>query len=239
MNFSKRKKIIILGDSLAMQRTIEGIAYEQTYGYLLKKYFESYYSNYFVIIMAKRANDTMRQSMSDSILYDIKQFKPDIVIIHLGIVDCAPRIFSKIERGIISLLPEYLSYRIINFYSKRRLFFTKYLPKKYVNIKNYEKNMQKILNIIIENKAIPIIINISNPPEKIAYRSYNFLNNVRKYNNILLNLSKNYNCKLINFNKIVEKNPNYLLSDGIHISKKGNQKLANEIIDCVNEIVKN
>jgi len=198
------KKIIILGDSLAMQRPTEGVVYKQTYGYLVKNYFESY-GNYFVIIMAKRANDTNIQSRSDRTLYDIKQFEPDIVIIHLGIVDCAPRIFTKIEREIVGVLPQLLNNKIINFFSKRRLFFTKYFPKKYVNVKSFEKNVQKILNVIHNLQAIPIIVNIAKPPKSVSRRSYNFLHNIEIYNNILLKLSKTNNCRLINFYKIVEK----------------------------------
>jgi len=231
-----RKIILLIGDSLLMPRPNKNITYKDTYGYLIKKYFEN--KKYFVIIIAKRGNNSLRQSLEDEILYGIKQFEPTIAIIHLGIVDCAPRIFTKIEKGILTTLPPMLNSKIINFFSKRRLFFTKYFPKKYVNSVNFKRNIQKFFNTFNELNVIPILINIIEPPEKLCARSYNFLKNVKTYNNILLDLSKKNNCKLLDFNKIVKSKPDYLIDDGIHLSKLGNSELAKEIINCINQINK-
>lgn len=225
-------RIVIIGDSLAMARETEKILLEDTYGYLLKIFLETK-SHTDVFIMARRSNDTSIQSADDHLLYDIKQFLPDIVIIQIGIVDCAPRIFGKIERNIIAHLPASFSAKVINFCSKRRLFLTKYFPKVYVNIKDFETNMRKILDAIKEIKAIPMIVNIAKPGPEILSRSYNSLQNVTDYNEVHHRLCAEYNAEYVDAFNITENDKHCLLNDGMHFSKYGHKKLADILFERI------
>lgn len=214
------KRIVILGDSLSMPRPNEGIEYEDTYPYLLSK------MGYEVICRSKRANDTKIQTIEQNILDDVVYLKPNILIIHLGIVDCAPRLFSKFERKLLSLLPKIIRIPIINFFSKRRAFFTKIRQISYVNLKSYESNLEKLINRSKKIVEKIIIIKIKNTTNENDSRSFNFNKKIDKYNNVLDKLSKKYDgIFLIDPNNFEDG----LLNDGIHINKNMHKYIASEV----------
>ncbi len=226
-----KKRIVLIGDSLLMHRPLECINYEDTYGYLVKK---SLGKDYDVIIRTRRANDTNMQSDIDHLVYDIKQFEPDLVFLHLGIVDCAPRLFNRLEKIFVKhCLPPFLNKRVVKFFSKRRYFFTKNFPKSYTKINDFEKNIQKIIDCIKSVGAEPIIINIAKTNPKKAARSYHFMESIQNYNGVLSKISEKNNCKIIDMYSITKENPDSLIIDGIHLSKKGSRTLSNKIVEMV------
>lgn len=228
-------RIIILGDSLPLHRPSEGIDFSDTYGNLLR---ERVGPEDYVFIIGKRRNDSSIQADPERMLYDMEQFEPSVVLVQIGIVDSAPRLFSKPVHQIISNLPHRLRDLIIGFFSKRRKFFTKRFPKVYVSIADYESNMQKILDNIIKVGAVPMIINIAKPPAAVASKSHSFINNVKKYNEVLGRLAERNDCRLVDFYKMVDENPDNMCPDGIHISIEGNKKLADELLTVINDIRK-
>ena len=230
-------RILIVGSSLVYNRPSQDGSYQQIYGFILKEYFKSK-GNHDLFIFGRAKNHTRMQRRRDRLLYDIDQFEPDIVIIHLGIVDCAPRLFLEDEQIFLQSLPKFLRVRLIKFLSNRRYYFTRKFKKVYVNTRDFENYYQKILNNIREIHAIPLIINISKPNQNLINRSYLFLENVIAYNKILLKLARKNQCKIIDVYSIIENQPNHQLSDGIHLSKSGNKKLAKSLITEINTLIK-
>ena len=226
------QRIILIGDSLLMPRPQQGLVYEDTYGYLALKTLKDYE----VIIKGKYSNDTSIQSKPDVLKTEIEILNPDMVFIQLGIVDCAPRLFSKAEINILKKLPSFLRQGIVNFLSKRRRFFTKLFPKVYIKKVDFEKNMRNILESITACNAITAIINISRTSKENMFRSFNYENNITEYNEILFKLSREYNCQMVDLCSIVESEPSYLLPDGIHLSRQGHRRLADEIVICTNNV---
>jgi lysophospholipase L1-like esterase len=224
------KRIILIGDSLLMPRIRQGLDYEDTYGYLVFKALKDHE----VIIKGKYSNDTSVQSKPNVLRVEIEYLNPDMVFVQLGIVDCAPRLFSKIEKYALKALPSFLRQGIINFCSERRRFFTKMFPKVYVKKDDFETNMRKILEAIKICDATPVIINIARTSEENESRSFNYDNNTIEYNEILFKLSKEYGCQLIDFYNIIKTEPSCQLPDGVHLSKEGNRRLADEIISHIN-----
>jgi len=218
----KNKRIAILGDSLNMPRPDEGIEYENLYSFLLIK------EGYHVINKSKRANDTNLQTKSQNLLDDIVFLRPNVLIVHLGIVDCAPRIFRRYEQKIINYLPLLLKKNIIKLCSKYRYFITKYRKITYVNEKEFEENLIKIIETAKDFVEKIIIIKILNTSEENNKRSYGFYNNILNYNKIIEKISNKYDCiKIIDPNLFEKKG---LLSDGIHINKDLHQFLFEEIL---------
>ena len=92
----KKLKVLILTDSLGLPRTSpENLAYEDTWCYSLKDKY-----------------DVLQISIGGGVIGEIykqcqyyKGFKPDIVIIQMGIVDCAPRILGKTENLLLNSNP--------------------------------------------------------------------------------------------------------------------------------------
>lgn len=222
---NKKKSITILGDSLSMPRKKDGIAYENTYSCMLKNY------NFDVINRSRRANDTSKQCELLNISDDILDYDSDIYIIHLGIVDCAPRVFTRRESKVISLLPNFFRKLILKFVSKFRRIITKYRKITYVNSKKFQENLDFILKYLRNKKVI--LINILDTNELNIERSFGFDTNIKNYNKIIESFKKNENITLIDSNSLPCSKK--LIEDGIHISKEMHKCLAEKILLELNE----
>ncbi|MDY9922949.1 SGNH/GDSL hydrolase family protein [Methanobacterium sp.] len=225
------KLITIVGDSLSMVRPWDGILYKDTYVYKLQELLNN---NYIIIHYSERANNILleynRVVGQDGMLYS----QPDIIIIHLGIVDCAPRLFSQQKHQILNFLSSLTIFNsITSFYmqfkSKHRRFFTKNFPKTYVPIEIFKDKFEYLINEIRKNtNAKVLIINIADTNKINKARSYGFEKNILEYNQILEDLVNDNKdiCSLINFFELTNLNKHLILEDGIHLSKMGHEILA-------------
>lgn len=96
-----RMRVLITGDSLALPRPYNirtfdpekdeelGVHFHDTYGYLLQKELSKIYSKTEVINRAQSAQciGDVYEQLFGHLFY----FQPDIIILHVGIVDCWPR----------------------------------------------------------------------------------------------------------------------------------------------------
>ncbi|MHA1729856.1 MAG: SGNH/GDSL hydrolase family protein [Promethearchaeota archaeon] len=231
----KNKRIIILGDSMTYEKSHLN-SFEENYNFFLKKYLRTN-GNHDVFLLARAANHCKYQSKKLKILYDLKQFNPDIVIIHLGFPAAAPRLFTESQQFYFQAIPFYLRKSIINFLSQKRYFFTRKFPKVYVPLLEFKYYYQKLLREIKKIGAFPIIINIMKPNQGLIKRSYNIQENIKKYNNILSILSRKNKCPLIDVYKMVEKNPELRWKDGIHLTALGHQQLTRALIKIIDPLL--
>ena len=226
----EKKIITILGDSLSMVRNDEDVTLRTIYPYLLVKFLGN---DYYIINKSKRGNTSDFQTLNQYLYDDVETSDSSIVILQIGICDCSPRIISKFEKIILNyFLPVFLSFFYIKFKSKHRYFFTKYFPKTYVTKARFESNYKQLLESILKLDKIQkiIIINIADTNEYNKKRSYNFEQNIIDYNRVIQKLAfENPKIQIIdsfNYSKTI---PNFLLSDGIHISNSAHQILAENI----------
>jgi acyl-CoA thioesterase I len=109
-------KILCIGDSLALPGHLN--LYEDTWYYKLKKRFPTYdFISYFKRQLTTDALVTLGGGEKGVDKWPkgadcLEAYMPAIVILQLGIVDCAPRLLHKNERHLVSRLPALLS----NFY---------------------------------------------------------------------------------------------------------------------------
>ena len=219
-------RVSILGDSLSMPRPSEGIVYESTYPFLLAE------NGYEVICKSKRANDTKIQSVKQNILDDVLFLNPEIVIIHLGIVDCAPRLFKRREIRLLNLLPIRVRTIVINFFSKYRYVITKTRKITYVNNVDYRRNLSKIIkDIQSENRKI-ILIKILDTNSSNLLRSFGFSENIKKYNEIIDDIAIALDLDTLDPNLCNDG----LLSDGIHINKKMHEYIAMKVSNLIENV---
>ena len=136
-------KILVLTDSLSLARQHgdEIISYEGTYPYLLKNQFPN-----IDFVFTCIGGATIKKLYSQLCYY--KYFKPDLVILQCGIVDCAPRVFSPFERKVINKLG------LVSFLKKTIYFFRKYRNYKYTSLKNFNKYISKIKTLLEPNTNI-------------------------------------------------------------------------------------
>jgi lysophospholipase L1-like esterase len=229
----KKDRVVIIGDSLSMPRPDESLFYEETYPYLLK---QDLGNSFEVINRGKRANTIKHQSEDQNIFDDIIFFYPKYVVIQLGIVDCAPRLFSRrFGKYVIgNIKPEMLKKFIIQQFSNRRLFFTKHFPRQYVPFSEFMYWYDYLLKIVKEFGSIPITVNIAQTTIENNKRSYGFSQHINKYNRAIEELSSQYSALLIDAYKISETN-NILLPDGIHLNKFGSKIVALKIAEAIKQ----
>lgn len=223
-----KKRIVILGDSLSLPRN--ELRVEHTYPVVLENLLKSEYK---IFNRSIRANDTSLQIKS---LYgDLVGFNPDIVIIHLGIVDCAPRLFKRLERKVYSKINKV--FPIIKLFSRHRYLLTKLFPKVYVDIQKFEKNYRFLLQEINRMNTNVIVIGITDSSEENKAKSYNYEKNILTYNSSIKSIIKEFNnvFYIDMFNCQVEE---ILLPDGIHLNKVGSKILANAIFKGIQHFEK-
>jgi acyl-CoA thioesterase-1 len=226
----ERKKVVVLGDSLALPRK-EGddiVKLEETWPYLLglQPYLEVY-------------NCSSRANNSEIILLDVYEHielkQPHVVIIQIGIVDCAPRIFSLFEKKILRKLPAKVRNLIINRRKAKRNEITGKNPLTRVDVKPL-KFKQNVDSLITQIKAkceqldsiilVPVIADFQAMEEKSA----GFSSNANLYNAILEELAQRHGIHMMDTQQLVSEGSMVnFCSDHYHLSPWGNHKLFDSI----------
>ncbi len=240
--FSDSKIITIIGDSLSVSgnATEEKIFYRDMYPFKLQELLNPL--EYYVICRSRKGNTVRSQALEDNLKSDLLFTESTYVILHLGIVDCAPRLFGLMADRILTVcmqmrIVKIFAHGLIKFKSKYRRFFTKYFPKTYVSKKDYKEKYLHILQKIkteVKPKKV-IIINIADTSKENKARSFNFEKNIIEYNAILSEVTFAYPelCQLIDFYSPTKKQKDLISKDGIHPTKKGHIYLAKLLWDAI------
>lgn len=176
----KRKKILIITDSVSMPRP--GVPYEQTWIYLIKRAFPMHD----IIDRPGRGSTSTRLVTEGGGGADLLEtYMPDMVIIQIGMADCAPRLFNKrgIEFRIVSrYLPSAIRQRYIAYVKRHRVRnpnVTEVPPDE------FRRNIALYLERCGRIGARAIIISILPPTKEMIRKSPHIRVNVDRYNAIL------------------------------------------------------
>ena len=211
-------KILILTDSLGLPRFKPEIcSFKDTWPILLKNIYPDIHQ---VSIGAATSQVLLKQ-----IAYQ-KPFEPNIVILQVGIVDCAPRFMSRKELDLTYALG------IIG-KGLRSIFNKKWIKKirniSYINEKDFEKNIREIQSSF---KCPVIAVGIL--PSNKEYEE--FLPGVTKKTTLYNGILKQ------NFNKFIDTDDleiHGIMSDYHHLNKKGHEYLYSKIVDVLKQYKKN
>lgn len=211
-------KIIVIGDSLAFDRPDE-LTHEERWPQLLKRSLSE------VLIENKSRGASTTQRLAGE---SLKGLQPgDAIIVQLGVVDCAPRLLSKIESKVVARLPAFLRKRVISFAKKNRAQHSK---RAYVDPLSFERNLRRFLGRTKDFNVLYIKI----LPASSRFLSSNpdVFKSIDLYNNIINNLKISFpNINLIEFDKV--NIDDYTLPDGYHLNAVGHkliyQRLMTEI----------
>lgn len=226
-------RIVIVSDSLAMPRKPE-ICFEDTYGYLVGKILRNHFKGCEVFSSSRRSNNIANYSDETTLDDDIFLYEPDIVVIQLGIVECAPRLFSPRQKKILRRIkPAALRDKIISIFSKRRRFFTEYFPKTDVPLETFSHLYDELVVKILEKGINVILVNIANTNEENKARSHNYAKNIDAYNAVIKNLASKHGLRLVDSFALSNELPRYTLPDGVHLSVEGNRLLAEKISKAI------
>jgi lysophospholipase L1-like esterase len=227
-------KIVIMADSLAMPRAGEtNIAFEATYPYLLEQSLRGRKETQSSIVIERGMRRRTIEYVLDEWQELVELKTPDVVVIHVGIVDCAPRVFLRRERQFVeNLRPAWFRDAVLRYVHNHRSAIVKFRNKVYVPPERFKSLLDQVFQKARECKVRSLVfVNIITPPVEMEQRSPGFIKNVQAYNEILRMKVQGEGAHLIDLDKIVLDGGGAakLTVDGIHINEEGHARLANEI----------
>ena len=177
--------VMCIGDSSALPRP--GIPYEETWYYLLSRRFadKAWYPFFrrgatTELLGAGGGSDGFPRGGDCLELYS-----PDRVVLQLGIVDCAPRLFRErgFEQRLMARMPSGMRRRYIEFVKKHRRRSTR---RRWVGAARFEANVRDFL-VRCRNIGVKriLVIAIAIPDDSMQERNEDLAASCREYNAIL------------------------------------------------------
>ena len=143
----------------------------------------------------------------------IEEIKPDILIIQIGIVDACRRAFSRRFLRLIQITK--ILEKPINIIASRHHFlFTKLHNEHYCSIQLFKHRLESVAKAAKDVLFIPI----AQPGKYLMDKTYNVVNDVNAYNEIIYEVADQYSCTVAEPYKDLA---DYLLDDGCHLNDKG------------------
>lgn len=172
-------KVLILTDSLSLPRSKpEQVDYYNTWPRLLEKEIPGEYVS--IGIGGGTSTDIFNQSTYYEAIH------PDVVIVQSGLVDCAPRGFSKFELSLIrkTAISRYLMFKVVGVDKMRTMRKVTYTP-----IGNYQANVKKMCKQFSYAKLCWLGI----APARDVYEKQlpGITENIKRYNQVLKDMSVN------------------------------------------------
>jgi len=209
--------ITIIGDSLAYNRPDE-LNNNQRWPTLLKEKLPGYKINN----LSRGASTSGRFRKASALLSDT-----DILIVQIGIVDCAPRLFTNFENKIIARLPTFVAGRIIAQVKKLR---TQSSKRSYVKPEIFERNVLELFNTFAEK--VVVYVKILPAGKKFISLNPTIQGAISRYNDIIDKCAKDYqDVHLIDL-KLFDID-DYTLEDGYHLNAKGHLLISELIASAV------
>jgi hypothetical protein len=238
---SGRVRILLIGDSLCLpSRPGEGeIQEEETYPNVLLQELEGRDIKFVDLItkgLRRRTIDTVVPELSSQ----IAECQPTHIIVHVGIVDCAPRVFSRRGQELVgNLRPSFLRSAILKFVHIFRRPIIKSFPLRvYTQPDDFLVHAQLIVKHILSMPSVRrgYFIAINEVPWRAEYRSPGFGVNVSHYNRLLRQACMEPKISIIDFNPFAEEFggiEKLTIQDGIHLNSQGHRSLGSLIAATV------
>jgi hypothetical protein len=229
------KSLVILGDSLARPRPSEGVPPNDIYAHGIQR---ACSPGIFVVNLARHQNDTRWQTSRNALVSDIVNYPAKYYCIHLGIVDCAPRLVGELERIILGAGKRYragrwLATRYLALKSRYRLQLTKLFPRTKVPLDEFRQNIDRLIFEIRSHQCFEhlFIINIAYPGPYLIERSFGVLANIERYNAALETAAGTLGAQghLIDIFSFTRTHADSILPDGHHINSLGHAFVTEQI----------
>ena len=223
-----------MADSLAMAREGEtNVAYETTYPYLLDQWLRQRFGSQAPLVSERGMRRRTIEYVLDEWYELVDLRKTDVVVVHVGIVDCAPRVFLRRERQFVeNLRPGFLRRFILDYVHRHRRAVVNMRKKVYVPPERFNALVGQVMAKAKASELRSlVIVNIITPPAEMDERSPGFIRNVGIYNEILRTHAEANGAHLIDIDRLIKEagGVEQLTVDGIHINEAGHKMLAQEI----------
>lgn len=205
----------------------ESVPYEDTWIYTLKRRRK----DLDFIPIFKRSLTSESLNDKDEFL---EYYNPEIVILQIGIVDCAPRYIKRnsLLYKVILSLPSKAKTLFWSIYKK---VFKRSIKRVDVPITRFENNLRNYCDLCKISKIQKlIIIKICTPSQSMSKNNPLILKTVKNYNAVLDGIGSDFTfVKLLNPLNI-DNDINYV--DGYHANKWGNKLVADDILNEIASI---
>ena len=237
------QKVLCIGDSLATPSTSD-IMYEDTWIYKMK----IKYPEFDFISQCKGGSDT-RLLVSqggggvDPKFYPkgsdyLEHFKPSIVILQMGIVDCAPRLFNKrLELRLLKarIMPSIVATLYIKLKKK---YYGRQAKHAFVPAREFENNLNNyFLRCSRNNVSKLVIVLIGTPGLKMVENNPRILVSINIYNQIYKKFAAIYPF-IVCVNPLIptKYDSGIYLEDGYHPNRFGNTMVFEEVCSALESV---
>lgn len=221
------KRILCIADSLGLPRL--GVDYEQTWLAILRN---KIVEIDFIAAFRRNATTDVLSSggdYGDTLLF----YKPQVVILQLGICDCAPRYLrsTSLAYRLLYRAPKNISkllWKLIKFFVKRRLDCTE------VSVERFSENLVDYFDQCIDAGVEKVIVlKIAKPGEIMVQENPQILLAIERYNQVYEHLAEQYKALLILVDPLFEGKEFYYVADGYHPNCLGNRLVADALISKI------
>ncbi len=229
-------RVVILADSLCLPRdeTQGDIPYEATYPALLDSQLRAALGRDAPAIIEKGERGQTIEGVCEDWNEHVTLKKPDMVVVHVGRVDCLPRVFLPRQRAVVKAIrPLWVRERILSFARRNRRRIILARPNRvYTPLERWRRGVRRIVELGRQaNLRSLTFITIISPPDRIERGSPGFRRNVELYNRVLREASAAPGVHLVDVDAIIRQlgGSGELTVDGTHLTRPGNRVLAHEL----------
>ncbi|RYE75712.1 MAG: SGNH/GDSL hydrolase family protein, partial [Myxococcales bacterium] len=153
------------------------------------------------------------------------------VVLHIGLNDCADRMFLEHERIALGLLPDELKDSIVRFAQQHRRDILAHLPgHHYVPPTEFTATVDTILSILASRARRVVVATIILPPIRFWPATPGLQANFGRYNLALMDAAARHGALVFDVDRHMWANQNegVLQSDGMHLDTAGHEIFAEE-----------
>ena len=154
------------------------------------------------------------------------------VVIHVGLNDCATRMFLESQRLALDLLSDGIKERIVLFAQRyRRLILAHLPPLHYVDPSAFRANLDAILRLLADRDARRVLLaTIILPPERFWAGTPGVNRNFASYNLDIMAAAESAGAVIFDLDRMVwaRQGAGVLLDDGMHLSPAGHELFAEQ-----------
>ena len=225
---------VVIGDSLGMPRQQAGVNINDTYLYLLQTRWYAKYGQVIVWPLIRggaRLQDLIIEFQGYFLPY-IGHKKIDVCIVHLGIVDCAPRPLPFQMRSGVNQLPLWLRKRIANFLHRNRRNLSKVgLSFRFASPDKFNNLYFNLINLLSLHCGRIYCINMSPGLEDTYLHSPGLRQSIVKYNGIINKVASEIDgVKIIDVFSKFQQDLKYYVTPDLHITKEAHNWIYRQII---------
>lgn len=156
------------------------------------------------------------------------------VLIHVGLNDCANRMFLEQERLALDLLSLELNQRVVEFSRRyRRAILTDLPARHYVAPERFSANLHAILALLRARKAGRVVLATIILPPVRSWPGTPFINlNFASYNLRIMEAARTNGALLFDVDRHIwqAQHLDALLADGMHLASEGHRLFAREAL---------